>query len=160
MKKNKVSPGVSAFCLLMLLGVYGMAIWAGIEEIWGVGASCFVSALAAYCIAKGFPFREDETEEENIAEDNDTYDHARSRYYNTLHSKGLDNPKASYSRSSFTKQEDEDTMLGYNFVSSEDMQLLEESGYDADELEYMDGPELREAMEDAGVGTDMYDFDF
>ena len=36
---------------------------------------------------------------------------------------------------------------------------LELAGLDADELEYMDEDERREALEDAGLDPDDYDFD-
>lgn len=52
-----------------------------------------------------------------------------------------------------------DTIIGTNLVSAEDMSLLHDSGYDELDLEMMDPYELREAMEDAGVDTFMYDFD-
>ena len=52
------------------------------------------------------------------------------------------------------------TMIGFNEVDADDMQALSDAGYDESDLDLMDSSELREAMEDAGVDTDFYDFDF
>lgn len=49
--------------------------------------------------------------------------------------------------------------VGSNLVSAEDMERLHDSGYDPLDVEFMDSGELKEAMEDAGVDTWMYDFD-
>lgn len=40
----------------------------------------------------------------------------------------------------------------------EELSELEEAGFDADELEFMDEDERREALEDAGLDPDDYDF--
>lgn len=52
-----------------------------------------------------------------------------------------------------------DTFVGSNCVSAEDMELLSNAGYDSIDVEFMEPSELRDAMEDAGVDTFMYDFD-
>ncbi len=53
----------------------------------------------------------------------------------------------------------ENTFIGSNLVSADDMQLLSEAGYNEIDLELMEPEELKEAMEEAGVDTDLYDFD-
>lgn len=53
----------------------------------------------------------------------------------------------------------EDTFIGINLVSADDMELLSNAGYDEFDLDLIDSSELKEAMEDAGVDTDFYDFD-
>ena len=53
----------------------------------------------------------------------------------------------------------EDTFIGNNLVAAEDMQLLNEAGYDSFDLEMMDSKELKETMQDAGVNTYFYDFE-
>ena len=53
----------------------------------------------------------------------------------------------------------EDTFIGTNLVYADDMKLLSEAGYDEFDLNLMEPQELKEAMEDAGVDTFLYDFD-
>ena len=53
----------------------------------------------------------------------------------------------------------EDTLIGINLVSADDMELLNDAGYDETDLELMSSEELRDAMDEAGVDTDLYDFD-
>lgn len=53
----------------------------------------------------------------------------------------------------------EDTFVGNNLVSADDMELLSNAGYDSIDVEFMEPDELRNAMEDAGVDTYMYDFE-
>ncbi len=62
---------------------------------------------------------------------------------------------------SFDAEEDEefdDELVAGTIIYADDMALLHESGYDAIDLELMDADERREALEDAGVDPDMYDF--
>lgn len=54
----------------------------------------------------------------------------------------------------------EDTQIGVNNISADDMELLSDAGYDEVDLEYMSPEELADAMDEAGVDTDYYDFDF
>lgn len=54
----------------------------------------------------------------------------------------------------------EDTQIGVNNISADDMELLSDAGYDEFDLEYMSPEELADAMDEAGVDTDYYDFDF
>ena len=56
-------------------------------------------------------------------------------------------------------EEFEDTFIGTNLVYADDMKLLSEAGYDEFDLDLMEPEELKEAMEDAGVDTFLYDFD-
>ena len=44
-------------------------------------------------------------------------------------------------------------------IYADDMKLLSEAGYDEFDLTLMEPEELKEAMEDAGVDTLLYDFD-
>lgn len=53
----------------------------------------------------------------------------------------------------------EDTYVGLNLVSADDMELLSDAGYDPIDVEFMEPGELKDAMEDAGVDTFLYDFD-
>ncbi len=55
-------------------------------------------------------------------------------------------------------QEPEEELIAGDFISGEDMSLLQDAGYDAFDLELMDAHERREAMEDAGVDPDIYNF--
>lgn len=59
------------------------------------------------------------------------------------------------------REEDERIKRGSNYNCDDDDELmteLEVSGLDIDELEYMDASERREALEDAGLDPDDYDF--
>ena len=56
-------------------------------------------------------------------------------------------------------EEFEDTLIGTNLIYADDMKLLSEAGYDEFDLTLMEPQELKEAMEDAGVDTLLYDFD-
>jgi len=53
----------------------------------------------------------------------------------------------------------EDTLIGNNNISAEDMELLSYAGFDALDLEFMSPDELQDAMEEAGIDTDYYDFE-
>ena len=66
-------------------------------------------------------------------------------------------PKVSHF--TFPTNDLEDEFVAGDFISGEDMARLRESGYDAIDLELMDPEERIEALEDAGVDPDMYDFD-
>lgn len=57
------------------------------------------------------------------------------------------------------EEEFEDTFIGTNLVYADDMKLLSEAGYDEFDLDLMEPEELKEAMEDAGVDTLLYDFE-
>lgn len=57
------------------------------------------------------------------------------------------------------EEEFEDTFIGTNLIYADDMKLLSEAGYDEFDLDLMEPEELKEAMEDAGVDTLLYDFD-
>lgn len=57
------------------------------------------------------------------------------------------------------EEEFEDTFIGTNLIYADDMKLLSEAGYDEFDLDLMEPEELKEAMEDAGVDTYLYDFD-
>lgn len=53
----------------------------------------------------------------------------------------------------------EETFVGTNLVSAEDMAQLYDAGYEPTDVEFMEPQELKAAMEDAGVDTLFYDFD-
>lgn len=57
------------------------------------------------------------------------------------------------------EEEFEDTLIGTNLIYADDMKLLSEAGYDEYDLDLMEPQELKEAMENAGVDTILYDFD-
>ncbi len=58
------------------------------------------------------------------------------------------------------KEPAEEAWIKGDLISSEDMTLLRDAGYDETDLEFMDAGEFREALEDAGVDPDFYDFDY
>lgn len=57
------------------------------------------------------------------------------------------------------KYDFEDTQVGDNSVDVDDMGLLRKAGYDSTDVEFMEPAQLKEAMEDAGVDLDKYDFE-
>lgn len=80
--------------------------------------------------------------------ENGASDNTDNPYTEALMETGL-YPKATY----------EDTYVGNNLVFADDMELLHNAGYDAEDQDCMDSGEIQDAMEDSGVDTIFYDFD-
>ena len=71
---------------------------------------------------------------------------------------GPKDPPADYLMGETAGGSAEDEFIAGDFISGEDMALLQEAGYDAQDLEFMNREERNEALEDAGVDPDIYDF--
>lgn len=81
-----------------------------------------------------------------------------SLYGSSLYPRGT-TPLANSGIGAQDEEPAEEAYVKGDFISSEDMTLLRDAGYDEIDLELMDTAELRDTLESAGIDPDSYNFD-